>query len=205
MTKTNTTVATILSTLSAEAVSELRSHFRTEVATEIAAGLVAPEKPAARRATAVKAPEVKKAGPNRQRTNDGTERSASQFIRDCGEEMSAKDVVEAAAKVGLDIEAPLVYNVRAQAKKKVEDAANAEEAAKKDEARKNALRQNAEKARAARKAKIEKEKAEKAATTVATETPAEAPAAPEAAAPEAPEAPEAPKAKGKGKKTAAAK
>ncbi len=193
MTKINTTVANILSTLSSDAAEALRQHYRAEATAKIVADITG-EKPAAprRAATAVKA-ETKK-GQNRQHTADG--RSASQFIRDCGEDMSAKDVVETAAKEGLIIETSLVYNVRAQAKKKAEDAVNAEEAAKKTEARKEQLRKNAEKARAARMVKIEEKKnVEK----TEEETPAET------NAPEAEEAPaEAPKAKGKGKKTAAA-
>ena len=202
MTKINTTVANILSTLSSDAAEALRQHYRAEATAEIVAGLTGGEKPAAprRAATAVKA-ETKR-GQNRQHTADG--RSASQFIRDCGEELSAKDVVEAASKVGLTIEASLVYNVRAQAKKKAEEAENEAEAEKKDEARKEQLRKNAEKARAARQAKIaEKKNAEKNAEVTEEKTPA----APETNASETEETPapevEAPKAK-KSKKPAAA-
>ncbi len=190
MTKTNTVnVTSILSTLSPAAAEALRSHFREEAVAEITSTLSG-SAPKAATKRVEKTEKAEKRGPNRQHTADG--RSASQFIRDCGEEMSAKDVVEAASQAGLTIEAPLVYNVRAQAKKKVEVALNEEEAAKKDEARKNVLRNNAEKARAARKAKIAEKKA--SVEVPETETETEAPAAEEAAPAEAPKA--------KGKKTA---
>ena len=136
----------------------LRMHFRSELATEITSGIMNPVvKPTRRTASA-----AKRSGPNRQVTNDGTERSASQFIRDCGDEMGAKDVCAAASSVGLTIDPPLVYNVRAQAKKRTEKAAPVEESAKSAEDKKVKLRENAAKARAARAAK--KAKAEETVT-----------------------------------------
>ena len=191
MTTKNTTVAILSAMSPAFAAQVLSTMNPAEAAATLAAMSDTTPAAAPKRRVAKEAKEEKKAGPNRQHTNDGTERSASQFIRDCGDEMSAKDVVEKAATVGLTIEAPLVYNVRAQAKKRAENALNAEEAAKADEEKKAKLRANLEKARAAKatakaeaeKAAAEKEKAkaEKAAAKKAakaekakTETPAEA-------------------------------
>ena len=161
----NITVESILSTLSVEAISELRSHFRSEVASELTGTIKEPvtevvtkeadKKEANKKVKKVLA--VKKvSGQNRQHTNDGTERSASQFIRDCGEEMSVKDIVESASKVGLDIETSLIYNVRAQLKKKE----NSLKELRNESARKAVLAMNAQKARAARKEKIEAAKVE---------------------------------------------
>jgi hypothetical protein len=112
MAKNNTSVETILSTLNPEAAAALRDHFRQEVASEIASGLVASAKPAKRSAGASKA---HVGGAARQRTNDGTNRSASQFIRDfdaANPDANAKDVCAKASEVGLTIEPSLVYNVR---------------------------------------------------------------------------------------------
>ena len=168
---TNTTVATILSTLSTAAAETLRSHFREEAVAEITStlsGNIAKTTPKAapkRTEKAEKVEKVEKRGSGRQHTNDGTERSASQFIRDCGD-MSVKEVIEASTKVGLNIKESLVFNVRAQAKKKAEEAMNTEEIAKqeaerqvKDAERKATLANNAKKAREARQAKIAERKA----------------------------------------------
>lgn len=163
--KHNTNAETILSTLSPEAAEQLREHFRQEVAQEIASGLTAssPSKPARR--TAGKA---QKGGAARQKTNDGTDRSASQFIRDCdaaNPDISAKDVCIKAAEVGLSIEPPLVYNVRQLARKKAAEAGDAAAQEKKAEETKAKRAAALEKARAAKKAKqAEAEKAANAKT-----------------------------------------
>jgi len=102
-------------------------------------------------------------------TNDGTNRNASEFIRDCDASLSAKEVCEAAAAVGLVFKDTYVHNVRAMAKKKAAETVTAEEAAKADEAKKEKLRANLEKARAAKAAKkAEAEAAANAATAKAS-------------------------------------
>jgi hypothetical protein len=153
MAKHNTNVETILSTLSPEAAAQLREHFRQEVAQEIASGLVA-SSPSTSKPRRTAGSVV--GGAARQRTNDGTERSASQFIRDCdaaNPDISAKEVCLKAAEVGLSIETSLVYNVRQLARKKSE-AASDEAAVAVQEGETQAKRVAAlEKARATKAAK----------------------------------------------------
>ena len=58
---------------------------------------------------------------NRQKTNDGTNRSASQYIRDVDDAtpgLSVTEVIEMGVLLGLTIEPALVYNVRQNVKKK---------------------------------------------------------------------------------------
>jgi len=156
MAKHTATPESILSTLSPEAASVLENHYRQQIASELAAGIVGSAKPVKRASKA-----AKKAGPVRQKTSDG--RSASQFIRDCdaaNPDISAKDVCAKAAEAGLNVNAPLVYNVRQLARKKA--AANQDEKAQakaKDETYQKRLKA-LEKARAKRaenRAKAEKE------------------------------------------------
>lgn len=153
MANTNKNAEQILSTLNPEAAEALRAHFRAEAAQEIAAGLTGGPAPKARR---TRGPAK---GATRKVTNDGTERNASQFIRDCDDSMSAKEVVEAGAKVGLDIAQPLVYNVRAREAKKTaeaEDSKAAEAKAAETKAKRQAAAAKAREARAAKKAAAEK-------------------------------------------------
>ena len=150
----------ILSTLSPDAASALETHFRQRFVSELSAGLPSSAKPAKRssgsKATPTPTP--------RQRTADG--RSASQFIRDCDDSMSAKDVVAKAAEAGLTVKASLVYNVRHQAVRKTAEKAAASDKdtqAKKDETYQKRLvaLEKARAARAANKAKRDAEKAKK--------------------------------------------
>lgn len=118
----NTNAVLILSTLSAESVGVLRTHFLAEAAATLTSSVNG-------HASTPSTPRVhetsKRRGPGkRQITNDGTERSASQFIRDCKDTMSANEVVDAGKEVGLEIAPALVYNVRNQAAKKAEAAAD---------------------------------------------------------------------------------
>jgi len=148
---------TILSTLSPESVSVLRGHFIAEAAASLTAGLTpAPAPRATRTRTEKPASTEAKRGPGkRQVTNDGTERNASQFIRDCKESMSANEVVEAGKTVGLDFNSMLVYNVRAAVKKKAESAKDEKATAKKAAETQKKKAAALVKARAARKAKAE--------------------------------------------------
>jgi hypothetical protein len=142
---------TILSTLSPEAASVLENHFRQRFVSELSAGLPGNAKPAKRSGQKASV---------RQRTADG--RSASQFIRDCDDNLSAKDVVAKAAEAGLTVKESLVYNVRQQARKKAE-ASDKDEQVKKDETYQKRLKA-LEKARAKRaenRAAAEKAKAKK--------------------------------------------
>jgi hypothetical protein len=160
MAKHSATPESILSTLSPEAASVLENHYRQQFVSELSAGL--PSKPARGRPKASGTPGKKSRGPNRQKTNDGTDRSASQFIRDCdaaNSDISAKDVCVKAAEVGLSIEPSLVYNVRQQARKKA--ASGGADAKAKADATYQKRVAALEKARAARKEK--REAAEKAA------------------------------------------
>lgn len=163
--KTNTTAA-ILSNMTPEFAAQVLSTMTpTEAASTLAQmnGSTAP----VRRTEGTGTKSLRG-----QKTNDGTDRNASQFIRDQNPSLSAKEVCAAAAAVGLTFNETYVYNVRAQAKKKAEENVSAEEASKADEEKKAKLRENLEKARAAKKAKAE-----------ATATPAAAAAATPAAAP----------------------
>ena len=146
----------ILSTLSPDAASALETHFRQRFVSELSAGLPSSAKPAKRSSGSKATP--------RQRTADG--RSASQFIRDCDDSMSAKDVVAKAAEAGLNVKASLVYNVRHQAVRKTAEKAAASDKdtqAKKDETyqKRLAALEKARAARAANKAKRDAEKAKK--------------------------------------------
>jgi hypothetical protein len=128
MTTSNKNLAlSILSTLATETQEVLAAHFRQQVASEIAGTLTTkiaakPANKTAKKPTEKKPTENKegKRMINRQKTNDGTERSASQFIRDCDSSLNAKQVCEAGKVLGLEIEPVLVYNVRKQAAGKVE-------------------------------------------------------------------------------------
>jgi len=131
--------SSILSALSPEAQAVLASHFRAEIVQQIS-GTLSPESTvstvkAAAKSAPAKRPEGTVAGVGRARaqfTNDGTNRSASQFIRDTDAAfpgISAKDVVAKAAEVGLSIEAPLVYNVRQLVRNKANEAAEKDAAA----------------------------------------------------------------------------
>jgi len=156
MAKHSATPESILSTLSPEAASVLENHYRQQFVSELSAGLS--PKPARGRpkGSGKGEPGKKSRGPNRQKTNDGTDRSASQFIRDCdaaNSDISAKDVCVKAAEVGLSIEPSLVYNVRHQLANKAK-ASDKDAAAKKDETYQKRLAA-LEKARAARKANRE--------------------------------------------------
>jgi hypothetical protein len=111
MSKNISAVDAILSTLSDGAVASLRNHFRGEFVNELSSGIT-PERPA--HSKAAKDPSEKR-HINRQMTNDGTNRTASAWVRDCDLE-KATDVVEAAKAVGLDINVALVYNVRKNVK-----------------------------------------------------------------------------------------
>ena len=142
----------ILSTLSPETAQVLETHFRQQVANEIASGLVSsPAKPTRRTGP--------KAGSGSKRKMVG-DVSASEFIRSCDSSMSVKDVVAKALEAGTEISEALVYNVRANAKKKAELAADAEATAKKEEEKRAKKSAALEKARAVRKANIEKRAAE---------------------------------------------
>lgn len=122
MANTNTPNAeSVLSTLSEETRSSLETHFRQQIASELTGGVSEPRKRPGRPAGSKAAKSGRGRG-KRLMTNDGTERSASQFIRDCKDSMSAKEVVEAAKEVGLNIAPALVYNVRKNAEKKAAEA-----------------------------------------------------------------------------------
>jgi hypothetical protein len=157
MAKHNTNIETILSTLSPEAAEQLRDHFRQEVAQEIASGLVASPSKSARRTAGT----AQVGGAARQKTTDGTDRSASQFIRDCDTAnpgISAKDVCIKAAEVGLSIEPPLVYNVRQLARKKSEadnDATTNVASEEETKAKRIAALEKARTAKAAKKTEAE--------------------------------------------------
>jgi hypothetical protein len=111
---TNSLVDEILSTLSPETRSVLESHYLQQLVSEMSTKLsldVLSTKPVS----------TTKRFINRQKTNDGTDRSASKYIRDIDENqpgLSASEVVKLAVSVGLDIESSLVYNVRQNLKKK---------------------------------------------------------------------------------------
>jgi hypothetical protein len=110
---TNSLVDEILSTLSPETRSVLESHYLQQLVSEMSTKLsldVLSTKPVSTKRFI-----------NRQKTNDGTDRSASKYIRDIDENqpgLSASEVVKLAVSVGLDIESSLVYNVRQNLKKK---------------------------------------------------------------------------------------
>ena len=130
----NTSAATVLSHLSPEAQALVRAEVRAEVALELAGQpAVKTRKPRSEAKKVAAQPKARKSR-SRQLTNDGTERNASQFIRDTDdahtgdEPMKAKEVQAAAADVGLTIAIPLVYNVRknrAKAEAKAAAAASA--------------------------------------------------------------------------------
>ena len=122
MAKHTVTFESVLSTLSPEAARVLATHFRSQIASELVSSLA----PKAKRAPAVekgeKAPAAGKRTINRQKTNDGTDRSGSQFIRDYdagNPGCTVDEVCEKAKEAGLDIKPSLVYNVRNNLRKKV--------------------------------------------------------------------------------------
>lgn len=171
MAKHTATPESILSTLSPEAASVLESHFRSQLASELTASLsgTAP----APKAKATKAAKPAKRTVNRQHTNDGTNRSASQFIRDCdvaNPGISAKDVCVKGAEVGLNIEAPLVYNVRQLVRKAAAAAGNADEKA----AEQAAAEKKAAETKAKRAENLKKAREAKAAKRAAAEAEANA-------------------------------
>lgn len=118
-------VENFLATISPEMRTQLTTHFqevaRAEIISQLNQGLMTPT------AVKVKSPKSKankvqgdKRVINRQVTNDGTERSASQFIRDLDKTtpgLTGPQVIEEAAKLGMEISGPLVYNVRQGVKK----------------------------------------------------------------------------------------
>ena len=130
MAKHTVTFESVLSTLSPEAARVLATHFRSQIASELVSSLA----PKAKRAPAVekgeKAPAAGKRTINRQKTNDGTDRSGSQFIRDYdagNPGCTVDEVCEKAKEAGLDIKPSLVYNVRQNLRKKVAGVAAAPE------------------------------------------------------------------------------
>lgn len=149
----NPNAEVILSTLSSETVDVLRTHFLSEAAATLTSGLNSTAEPAPSRGRPKGSTTKRRGRGKTQVTNDGTERNSSQFIRECKDSMSAAEVVEAATEVGLNIAPALVYNVRANAKKKAEAASDEKaEAAKKEETNKKRATALA-KARAAKAAK----------------------------------------------------
>lgn len=130
MAKHTVTFESVLSTLSPEAARVLATHFRSQIASELVSSLA----PKAKRAPAVekgeKAPTAGKRTINRQKTNDGTDRSGSQFIRDYdagNPGCTVDEVCEKAKEAGLDIKPSLVYNVRQNLRKKTAAVAAAPE------------------------------------------------------------------------------
>ena len=134
------TILSALNLLDPTASSMLRDHFRSEFVAELASSLTAapkaapapapapvtkpaPKVPNATRPTpkvpnAPKPDKADKPAGKRNRTNDGTNRTASDVIRD-NPNVSAAEIVEIAKGLGLTIAPPLVYNVRQIERNKV--------------------------------------------------------------------------------------
>jgi len=123
--------------------------------------------------------------------------SGSEWIRrydaQCDTQKSAKEVVAAAAEIGLKMEPSLVYNIRQQLnKRQVEQTeqadaeAEAEVKAKKEASLKKIRQENAAKARKAKAEKAKREAEAAAASQVVTAEKVEESPAPEVVKPEAP-------------------
>jgi hypothetical protein len=112
----------------------------------------------------VKKPARAKRVINRQKTNDGTKRSASQYIRDVDEAtpgLRVIEVIELGTLVGLTIEPALVYNVRQNVKKKNGTwVPNDPEAAALTKQRRQAAAKKAREVRAAKRASKESQTVE---------------------------------------------
>jgi hypothetical protein len=116
MTTINKTAAqTLLDNLNPETREAVMNIARDEVVSQLTGKLAtAPaKKNTAKKAVAKKAKEGQGKTAVRHVATDG--RSASQFIRDCAADMSAKDVIAAGALVGLELKPALVSNVRKNA------------------------------------------------------------------------------------------
>lgn len=151
MTKHTVNAENVLSTLSPEAQSALETHFRQQVASEIASGLATPK--------------AKVSKPRRTASKEEGGVNKSDFIRSCDDSLSANEVVAKAKEQGIEISAPLVYNVRANAKKAEARAADTEAEAKRQEEIKEKKAAALAKAREAKKAKKDAEVAEANAKT----------------------------------------
>ena len=149
-------LANVSSDILVAALNERLTIEARQVAGAKLAGILAGTVPAGATPAPAAAPKTKaakaaKAAPAeghvpRERSNDGTNRTKSDFIRDQPLTMTASEVITAAAEVGLDIAAPaLVYIVR----NKMKETAAAEAAlaaAEQKKAEKDAKKKAAEKA-----------------------------------------------------------
>lgn len=153
MAKHTVNAENVLSTLSPEAQSALETHFRQQVASEIASGLAAPK--------------AKASKPRRTVSKEEGGVNKSEFIRSCDDSLSANEVVAKAKEQGIEISAPLVYNVRANAKKAEARSADADAEAKRQEEIKEKKRAALAKAREAKQAKKAEAEVEANAKTAA--------------------------------------
>ena len=148
------TAAIILSTLSEDAQAALEAHFRQQLVNELV-GSVQQAKPPRATATPANVSSKPRGRASAQFTNDGTNRSASQWIRDyttANPEVKAREVVEAAKGVGLNIKQPLVFGVLYNKTKKANEAVKENEkeetdANVADDVDANAVKQTAPKAK----------------------------------------------------------